>query len=140
MKKENKGTQPALGGCSLLVIFAVLCLTVFALLSLHTVLAQQRLSQASAQRVRDWYAADLQAQEVFARLRSGEIPADVEQIGEEYRYSVPVSQNQTLEVTVKETKGSWEVCSWQTVAHPVDGDTALPVWQRINEPEGEKQP
>ena len=37
MKKQKKTSLPAIGGSSLLVIFAVLCLTVFALLSLNTV-------------------------------------------------------------------------------------------------------
>ena len=48
MNDKQKVTLPAIGGSSLLVIFAVLCLTVFALLSLSTVQADNRLSDASA--------------------------------------------------------------------------------------------
>lgn len=47
MNKEDRFSPPAVGGISLLVAFAVLCLTVFALLSLSTVQAQKRLSDAS---------------------------------------------------------------------------------------------
>ena len=137
MKKRKEMGRPALGGSSLLVIFGVLCLTVFALLSLHTVLAERRLSQASAQTVQDWYRADLRAQELFSQLRQGECPPEVEQVGEEYRYCVAVSGHQTLEVILKETNGCWEVVSWQKTAHPEDGDTSLPVWQGAQKPEGD---
>ena len=56
----------------MLTIFAVLCLTVFALLSLSTVRADGRLSQISARSVEEYYNADSKAQEVLAQLRSGE--------------------------------------------------------------------
>ncbi len=137
MNKRKEMGRPALGGSMLLVIFGVLCLTVFSLLSLHTVLAERRLSQAAARSVQDWYEADLRAQEIFSRLRRGEIPEDVEHAGGEYRYTVAISHHQTLEVTLKENDGCWEILSWQTVAHPEDGNTLLPVWQEGTQPEGE---
>ena len=61
-KPDSDFSPPAVGGVSLLVVFAVLCLTVFALLSLSTVRADARLSEASAQSVADYYAADCEAQ------------------------------------------------------------------------------
>lgn len=137
MNKRKEIGRPALGGSMLLVIFGVLCLTVFSLLSLHTVLAERRLSQAAAQSVGDWYEADLRAQEIFSRLRQGEIPEEVEQTEGEYRYAVAISHHQSLEVALKENNGCWEVLSWQTVSHPEDGNTALPVWQEGKLPEGE---
>lgn len=129
MKKEKRNSPPAIGGCSLLVIFSVLCLVIFALVSLDTVLAEQRLSEASAQAASDWYAADLEAQTIFARLRIGETVPGVTQSETVYAYSVPISGRQTLTVTLKETDGCWAVLTWQATAHPPDGDTALPVWQ-----------
>ena len=129
MKKQKKTSLPAIGGSSLLVIFAVLCLTVFALLSLNTVLAEQRLSQAFGQSVVQWYEADLQAQEIYARLRAGEDIPSVEREGEIYFYAVPVSGHQTLEVRLRHRDGAWEVMSWQSVAKLETGDSTLPVWQ-----------
>ena len=58
MEQKKKFSPPAVGGISLLVVFAVLCLTVFALLSLTTVQADVRLADASVQAVEDYYAAD----------------------------------------------------------------------------------
>ena len=131
MRQKASVPVPATGGSSLLVIFAVLCLVVLSLLSLSTVLAEQRLSEAAAQMTVQWYAADLQAQEIFAQLRSGETVPGVEREGSVYTYCVPVSPHQTLAVTLEETEGLWEVRSWQTTAHPEDGDQTLPVWQGV---------
>ena len=99
MRKERI-SAPAVGGSSLLVIFAVLCLTVFALLSLSTVQAEKRMADAAAEAVADYYAADLQAQEVFARLRTGETVGGVLVDGNRYHYSCSISKHQVLEVTL----------------------------------------
>ena len=135
MNKRKDFPVPATGGSSLLVIFAVLCLVTFALLSLNTVLAEKRLSEAYAQATQDWYGADLKAQEIFAQLRAGEPVSGVRQEGSQYTYTVPISRHQSLLVVLKETQNGWEVLSWQTVAHPEDGNTTLPVWQGL---EGER--
>lgn len=79
-RKKEGMAPPALGGSSLLVAFAVLALTVFALLSLSTVQADVRLADASVQAVTDYYAADVTAQEILARLRNGETVEGVEQL------------------------------------------------------------
>ncbi|MBD5133272.1 MAG: hypothetical protein HDT38_02190 [Clostridiales bacterium] len=79
-RKREGMAPPALGGSSLLVAFAVLALTVFALLSLSTVRADVRLADASAKAVEDYYAADVKAQEILARLRNGETVEGVESI------------------------------------------------------------
>ena len=133
MNRKERFSIPATGGSSLLVIFAVMCLVVLALLSLYTALAEQRLSEASARVVSAWYASDLQAQAVFARIRTGETLPGVEQEADTYRYAVPVSEHQTLAAVVRNTDKGWEVLSWQTIAHPEDGETTLPVWQGLEE-------
>ena len=71
---QERVKLPAVGGSSLLVIFTVLCLTVFALLGLETVRANCRLTDAAADSVASYYAADAQAESIVALLRTGEIP------------------------------------------------------------------
>ena len=118
MAKKDKGSfsPPALGGISLLVVFAVLCLTVFALLSLSTVRADERLSDASARAVRDYYAADGKAQEILARLRFGETPEEVWTDGALCGYAVPISDTQELQVEVEiRTTDDYTVLRWQAV-------------------------
>ena len=84
MKERQRMWAPAIGGCSLLVIFGVLCLVILALVSLNTVLAEQRLSETSARAASDWYAADLEAQKIFASLRAGEPVSGMTRRGTEY--------------------------------------------------------
>lgn len=136
MARRVHFSPPAVGGVSLLVVFAVLCLTVFALLSLTTVRADVRLADASAQAVSDYYAADCQAQEILARLRAGETPDGVTwsspmEGGEtEYSYTVFISNTQELQVEVLVwPDGRWSVQRWQAAAAGGwEIDEGLEVW------------
>lgn len=139
-KRRERFSPPAVGGISLLVVFAVLCLTVFALLALTTVQADKRLADASAQAVADYYAADCAAQEILARLRNGERPEGVEiidRLGGHYaaRYAVPISDTQELRVEVELLEDwadggwRWQVVRWQAVpTGEWEGDESLDIW------------
>lgn len=126
--KENR--SPALiGASSLLVMFAVLCLTVFALLSLSTAQANARLSEASAQSVKDYYLADCEAEEIFARLRAGEVPEGVSISGDCCSYTCPLSETQKLNVELRRSGNHWTVLRWQTVSTADwTAEDDLPVW------------
>lgn len=115
-RQRDHLSAPATGGISLLTVFAVLALTVFALLSLSTVRADERLSLASAQAVRDYYAADNGAQEILARLRAGEVPLDVTIDGGIYSYAVLISENQELQVELRVEGSIYTVLKWQAVS------------------------
>ncbi|MCI9402288.1 MAG: hypothetical protein HFF04_01255 [Oscillospiraceae bacterium] len=132
MAKKDKGSfaPPALGGISLLVVFAVLCLTVFALLSLSTVRADERLSDASAQAVKNYYAADCKAQELLARLRFGETPEEVWTDGSLCGYTIPISDTQELQVEVEiRTTNDYTILRWQAVPIGEWGlDEGLDLW------------
>jgi len=128
VKKGQKMNLPAVGGSSLLVIFAVLCMTVFAVLSLSTVLAEQRLSETAAESVAAYYRADLQAEEIFARLRSGEQVPGVQILEDRYEYSCIISETQSLHVTLRRTDNGWSVLRWQTESHAQEQTQTLPVW------------
>ncbi len=134
-EKKRRFSPPAVGGSSLLVIFAVLCLTIFALLSLSTVQADSRLGDASAKAVSGYYAADTQAESILARLRSGDIPDGVKITDGEpliASYACTISETQTLSVRVAFYGGlgdNYKIISWQSVStadwQPEDGIT---VW------------
>ena len=128
MKRKDAFSPPAVGGSSLLVIFAVLCLTVFALLSFSTVQAEKRLSDKAAKSVSDYYRADLEAEKIYARLRSGEMVPGVMEIGGIYRYSCPVSENQTLWVELEQKEDTWRVLRWQTTARMEKTEEKINVW------------
>ncbi len=129
MKKKEADPLQIFGGTSLLMVFAVLCLTVFAMLSLSTVQAQKRLSDSSLETMTAYYKADLEAETLLARLRSGELPEQVKAENNRYSYRCSISEQQHLYVEVKEEKGKWTILRWQVVAEPIAIDDSLPVWQ-----------
>lgn len=129
MNKERRMSTPIVGGSSLLVIFAVLCLTVFALLGLSTVQAGGRLSQTMADSVSAYYEADCMAEELYARLRSGEMPAEVTRTGDTYAYTCPISDTNELQVELQQNGNQWEVIRWQSVSTVAwESDDSLNLW------------
>ena len=122
-------TPAVIGGSSLLVIFAVLCLTVFSLLSLATVRADGKIGDSAAASVAAYYAADCRAEALLARLRAGEMPEGVTEENGIYSYRCPISDTQALWVQVELTDTDYTVLRWQ--AMPADtrqADDSLPVW------------
>ena len=126
---SKREAPPAVGGSSLLVIFAVLCLTIFALLSLSTVQADRRMAEASYQAVQGYYEADTDAELILANLRSGNLPDNVTKKDNLYSYTCQVSENQALEVEVQITEDSYRVLRWQMVSTTEwEADDGLDVW------------
>lgn len=126
---EKRGMPPVVGASSLLVIFAVLCLTVFALLSLSTVKANERLGDEAARAVEAYYEADRAAEEILARLRAGQMPEGVREEDGVVSYSCPISDTQTLAVQVAVAGTEYTVLRWQTVSTAQwQADESLPVW------------
>ena len=129
MDKRTFRPPSTIGAASLLTVFAVLCLVIFALLSLSTVSANERLSEASRASVEAYYAADCRAEAILADIRAGETPEGVELRGDTYSYTCPISETQTLAVTVRAEGDNYEILRWQAVS-TVDwvSDDSLPVW------------
>lgn len=129
MADRERFSPPMVGGASLLVIFAVLTLTVFALLSLSTALANDRLSSAAAQAVYDYYQADCQAEAILAQLRQGRQPPGVARQGDVFAYSCPISDTQTLLVEVRLDGDTYTILRWQAVSTaPWQPDDSLNLW------------
>lgn len=124
MEKEKRSFSPPIaGGSSLLVIFAILCLTVFALLSLSTVQADERIGKSSIDAVKGYYKADLEAETILAELRAGNVPEGVELFeGEDSvyaSYECRISDTQELSVFIEFYGGlgdDYTVLSWQAVS------------------------
>ena len=131
---SKREAPPAVGGSSLLVIFAVLCLTIFALLSLSTVQADRRMAETSYQAVQGYYEADTEAEIILANLRSGNLPDNVTKKDNLYRYTCQVSETQALEVEVQITEDSYRVLRWQLVSTTEwEADDGLDVWDGSTE-------
>lgn len=119
----------AVGGSSLLVIFIVLCLTVFAMLSLSSVQADGRLSKASAEAVRAYYEADCEAEEILSQLRQGTVPEQVTVSGNRYYYECAVTDTQKLVVEAEINGGDYRILRWQTESTLLwQEDDTLQLW------------
>lgn len=130
MKQKRRIGIPAFGGSSLLVIFAVLCLTLFALLGLSSAQASERMNTAAVESVTAYYAADLEAERTLALLRQGSVPENVQKNGNIYSWSCPVNERQELKIEVRIEGSEYEVLRWQLVSTTQwVADDKLNVWQ-----------
>ena len=117
------------GISSLLVIFAVLCLTVFAVLSVSTAQAQLRLAESTRRAATGYYSADCCAEEILARLRGGEHPENVKKDGDTYTYACKISETQVLAVRVTVNGTDYKILQWQAVSVAEwNTEDKLPVW------------
>ena len=129
MKKRDQFAPPVVGGSSLLVIFAVLCLVVFALLSINAAKAEQRQADASSKAIREYYNADIQAQEVYAQLRSGRTVEAVREEDGIYAYEIPISEGQVLAVRLEKDGETWNILRWEAMPVESELDESLDIWK-----------
>lgn len=115
MSKKKNG-MTLVGGSSLLVIFATLCFTVFALLTLSTVKADLRLADGAVQAVEDFYRADCEAEEILAKIRSGEVPEGVIREGTLYSYVCKISDTRELQILVDVKGTEYHILRWMAVS------------------------
>ena len=120
--KQNT-SRNFIGITSIIFIFIVLCLSVFALLSVKS--ARQSLAsvQRSADAVTRYYAADSSAQLWIHQVKA-EGPAGEDVLEREF----PISDSQTLRVALD--GATFEILSYQVVNNEVlEIDDSLQVWQ-----------
>lgn len=129
MNKKSDITFPSVGVVSLLVIFSVLCLTVFAMLAISTVQTDKILSAKAAEAVTGYYRADCEAEKTLAQLRSGEKPEYVVETDGIYSYTHTISETQTLVVEVMVEGENYDILRWQAVStEDWQAGDQLPVW------------
>lgn len=81
-KQESNPLSINVGGSSVLMIFAVLCLTVFAVLSFTTAMSERSTANKYADSTEAYYAAEYQAEQQIEQIassgQSGEITFKIE--------------------------------------------------------------
>lgn len=122
------------GAVSLVMIFCVLCLAVFAVLTLSTAVREQGLSDLTAQRAAEYYEADRKAVETLAALAAGrETDTDVAYTGTaegtQVDFSVDAGGTQTLVVSALYAEDGWHILTWKTVyTADWEMDTTITLW------------
>lgn len=142
-------TQPkkafiSTGTASIVLIFVLLCLLTFSVLSLVSARANLRLSQKSAQRTTDYYAAENAASDILLTLEDiiddcleedsersllsrvvsqAEMAGlDVSAVDGALRYAVPLGEEQSLEVALLLSETAYpngkhyEITAWNTAS------------------------
>lgn len=105
------------GAVSLVMIFCVLCLAVFAVLTLATADREAKLAEMTARSAADYYEADRRAVEIAAALQKGGEPADVAVVwsGDVASFTVPIGEDQALDTAVRvQAGGPCEIVRWRT--------------------------
>lgn len=104
------------GAVSLVMIFCVLCLVVFSVLTLATADREYRLSEMTAQSAADYYRADYEATVIAAALRNGtNLDAEIYWEGDTASFRLPIGDSLSLDVAVSVSGGTCEILRWQTV-------------------------
>ena len=132
MREQKRPMRLNIGSASIIMLFAVLCLTVLAALSLLSANSQWTITKRSADSVAEYYAADLKATEIFNRVKSGdtsEVSVDSFDGTTYVTYSVPVNDRQALDVSLTESGGIWKILVWSAVdAGDWIPDDSLNLW------------
>lgn len=153
-KKLKSGSTIGVGYVSIMLIFTVICLTIFAVLSFQAAYSDSRLSARSEGFTQKYYTADAWAKEILAELDSisyntageplyeelfAEAAAAVDGVtihktaeGIQADYSVEMTGNQSLSVSVlfysRPDGERYEILRWQALTQDADGDSHQNVW------------
>lgn len=105
------------GAVSLVMIFCVLCLAVFATLTYATADRERKLAELTAARAAEYYAADAEATRILAALQRGEQPdiAITEPDLGVVEFTVPINDSQELRVRAATLDGGCDILDWSAV-------------------------
>ncbi len=142
---DQKGSKISVGITSLVVILTVLCLTIFSVLILSTAINEKRLSEKSAEALKNYYEAETYCSDIanslgkiweekgdFSELKAfateNNLDCQLEENEIYFLYQYPIDENQALfvEISVGET---FEVKRWNVQATKEwVADQSLQIW------------
>ena len=130
------------GSASIILIFAVLCLTVFSLITFYVAENDKALVDAKAEAVVSFYEADARAEAVVAEIMSSDtLPATIngvsihseimqESMMEIIYFMTQISNISALYVSLTHSDNSFNILSWKMViTDEWNIDDSLNVWR-----------
>jgi len=131
-----------IGSASIVLIFTVLCLTIFAVISLIPALTEQNLIKAEVQLVKDYYAADLLAERILDEILLAEVQNsekimgieissywDWDLLAERVSFVCPISETRELYVAVEIGEDFYDILTWRVrITTEWEPDDRLNVW------------
>jgi hypothetical protein len=137
MGKEGMGV----GSASIVLIFAVLCLTVFALISLSSVKNDKALTDSNVKLVKAYYEADTLAECILADIMSGGLQEtvrgieittgfDMDIFADTVSFDVPILNDKVLHVAAAFGFDGTEILIWsmRDLREWHENEDHLPVW------------
>lgn len=156
--KTGTGGVVGVGYISIMLIFTVICLTIFAVLSFQAAYSNNRLSERGVEFTRQYYAADMQAKKILSQLdlKAAEITGGFDFTGEfvaaaqeisggsaqktvqngvecvRVEFTAPVNDRVSLSVSVL-FRSAWsekryEILGWKTTTTDISDDSRPNVW------------
>lgn len=136
-KKKNFGVN--IGSASILLIFVILCLVSFAVLSIVSANADNKLTQKVLDRTTAYYEACNSAEASLAAVddtlrniyhSSADTDSYFRMVGHSKSYAIPISDLQTLQVTIEilyptqDDDPFYHITSWQVITEDA-GDVII---------------
>ena len=136
-KKKNFGVN--IGSASILLIFVILCLVSFAVLSIVSANADNKLTQKVLDRTTAYYEACNNAEASLAAVddtlrnvysSSADADSYFQMVGHSKSYAIPISDLQTLQVTIeilyptRDDDPFYHITSWQVITEDA-GDVII---------------
>lgn len=136
-KKKNFGVN--IGSASILLIFVILCLVSFAVLSIVSANADNKLTQKVLDRTTAYYEACNNAEASLAAVddtlrnvysSSADADSYFQMVGHSKSYAIPISDLQTLQVTIEilyptqDDDPFYHITSWQVITEDA-GDVII---------------
>lgn len=125
------------GSASAALVFAVLCLTIFTLITFTSAKNDKALADAEASLVTGYYEADMLAEYILAELLEADtVPGSIRGVEitshsdtGETEFSCRISDSKVLYVKVALHGDSYDILSWRMRdTGEWDADEGLPVW------------
>lgn len=154
MNREEKTRKIAMGVgyVSVMLIFAVICLTIFAVMSYKAAMSTDTFNDRSGEFLKQYYAADSKAKETLSKLDDAmqtargsmffeeefeEAAAALDGVsikkspsGFSASFDVPINDRQTLAVSLRfDNNGKYTIEQWQNIDKGFDDtESHLNVW------------
>ncbi|MEE1410954.1 MAG: hypothetical protein U0J83_02920 [Bulleidia sp.] len=128
-KTDNTMVSIGIGLPTLMMIFTVLCMTVFACITYLQATYNEKESRKIVEASQEYYEAEFQASTLYEKIAQNPEDLelfqenDIEHDGNIYRYSVKINETKRLQVTL-ELAEELKILQWQQISQS-EGEYSL---------------
>ena len=134
--------RAGIGSASIILVFAVLCLAIFTVISFVPALIEQNLIESELRSVGAYFAADALAEQILAQILAadGNVPDIIRDVAVHshwdsaretpvFFFAAPMDDYRAIHVAVAINGHSYEILSWRMVSEAIwEADDRLPVF------------